>query len=234
MTGWAVLIAFLLAPLACWALLARTKVLGWAFAIVFAAYAVTEGGLMAGGWPFRDEPAWLLAGLPVMSVVALAAGTLMERHEVSASEPGWGARGAVGLFVSTFYGLAVIGGAAILLGMLTSQAPATPAVPIAAVEPLGPGLAITQQDMSCDAGRDPQCTAVLRIISTSGRSGQAVLESVRSQLTQDHGWQLISRGGTMFGCREFDGQDVWVQFGRVQNGVEISLGSSLDPDNLGC
>ena len=29
------LIAFLLTPLACWALLARTKVLGWAFAAVF-------------------------------------------------------------------------------------------------------------------------------------------------------------------------------------------------------
>jgi hypothetical protein len=223
MTGWAVLIAFLLTPLACWALLARTKVLGWAFAIVFAAYAVTEGGLMAGGWPFRDEPSWLLAGLPVMSVVALAAGTLMERREV-----------AVGLFVSAFYGLAVTGGAVLLFGILGSEPPATPAIPIAVVEPLGPGLAITQQDMNCDAGRDPQCTAVFRVISTSGLSGRAVLERVQSQLTQAHGWQLISRGGTSFGCREFDGQDVWVQFGRVQNGVEISLGSSLDPDNLGC
>jgi hypothetical protein len=25
-----------------------------------------------------------------------------------------------------------------------------------------------------------------------------------------------------------------MQFGRVQNGVEISLDSSLDPDDLGC
>ena len=120
------MIAFLLAPLACWGLLARTKVLGWTFAIVFVAYAATEGGLMAGGWPFRGGSAWLLVGLPVMSVVGLVAGTVMEMREVGASGPGWGARGAVGLFVSTFYGLAVVGGAVVLLGMLTSQAPAVP------------------------------------------------------------------------------------------------------------
>jgi len=234
MTGWAVLIAFLLAPLACWALLARTKVLGWAFAIVFAAYAVTEGALMAGGWPFRDEPAWLLAGLPVMSVVALAAGTLMERREVAAADPGWGARGAVGLFVSTFYGLAIVGGAAILLGMLTSQPPETPAIPIAAVEPLGPGLAITQQDTSCNAGQDPQCTSMFRVTSTSGLSGSATLERVRHQLTQAHGWQLISREDSLFGCREFDGQAVWVQVGRSYNVVLMTLDSSLDPEGLGC
>jgi hypothetical protein len=228
------LIAFLLAPLACWALLARTKVLGWTFAIVFAAYAATEGSLMAGGWPFRDESAWLLVGLPVMSVVALAAGTIMERRDVAASDPGWGARGAVGLFVSTFYGLAVIGGAVVLLGMLTSQAPAIPAVPIAAVEPLGPGLAITQQDTSCDAGRDPQCTSVFLVTSTSGLSGSATLERVRSQLTQAHGWQLYSRAGVLFGCRELNGQDVWVQIGQGRNVVSMTLNSSLDPDGAGC
>jgi hypothetical protein len=234
MTGWAVLIAFLLAPLACWALLARTKVLGWTFAIVFVAYAATEGGLMAGGWPFRGESAWLLVGLPVMSVVALAAGAVMERREVAASDPGWGARGAVGLFVSTFYSLAVIGGAAILLGMFTSQPPAIPAVPIAAVEPLGPGLAITQQDTSCNADRDPQCTSMFRITSTSGVSGSATLEQVRRQLTQAHGWRLISRDDSLFGCRELDGQAVWVQVGRSYNVVLMTLDSSLDPEGLGC
>jgi hypothetical protein len=228
------LIAFLLAPLACWGLLARTKVLGWTFAIVFVAYAATEGGLMAGGWPFRGESAWLLVGLPVMSVVGLVAGTVMEMREVGASDQGWGARGAVGLFVSTFYGLAVVGGAVVLLGMLTSQAPAVPAVPIAAVEPLGPGLAITQQDTSCDADRDPQCTSVFLVTSTSGLSGSAILERVRSQLTQAHGWQLDSRGGIVFGCRELSGQDVWVQIGQGPNLVSMTLNSSLDPDGAGC
>ncbi len=114
MTGWMVLIAFLLAPLACWALLARTRVLGWTFVIVFAAYAVTEGGLMAGAWPFRDEPGWLLVGLPVMSVFALVAGAVLEARELSAADPEWGIRGVTGLLVSSFYGLAVIGGAVLV------------------------------------------------------------------------------------------------------------------------
>jgi hypothetical protein len=31
--AWIIAIAFLLAPLGCWALLARTKILGWTFAL---------------------------------------------------------------------------------------------------------------------------------------------------------------------------------------------------------
>ena len=101
------------------------------------------------------------------------------------------------------------------------------------MEPLGPGLAVTQQDMRCDANGTRSAPRICG--SSDVRAlGKAVLESVQNQLTQAHGWQLISRGGTVFGCREFDGQDVWMQFGRVQNGVEISLDSSLDPDDVGC
>jgi hypothetical protein len=54
----AVMIAFLLAPLGCWALLARTKVLGWTFAVVFAAYAGTEW-FLSSGWPLGFERRWL-------------------------------------------------------------------------------------------------------------------------------------------------------------------------------
>jgi hypothetical protein len=119
MTGWAVLIAFLLAPLACWALLARTKVLGWTFAIAFGAYAVTEGYQMTGGWPFRGEPAWLLAGLPVLSLVGLAAGARLEKHEIKLGVPGLSAhaRYATGVLLALVYSAVVLGCAVLVIGV---------------------------------------------------------------------------------------------------------------------
>jgi len=121
-TGWIVVTAFLLTPLACWALLARTKVLGWAFAAVFAAYAVAEGGQMTGGWPFRGEPAWMLIGLPVLTVVALAVGTALEEHEIKAGVPGlrMGARSATGAVMSVLYGAGVLLGAFALMSIIAS------------------------------------------------------------------------------------------------------------------
>jgi hypothetical protein len=53
--AWSIAIAFLLAPLGCWALLARTKILGWTFAFVFAAYAVTEWFLGLGWRPAHPD-----------------------------------------------------------------------------------------------------------------------------------------------------------------------------------
>jgi hypothetical protein len=118
MTGWAVLIAFLLAPLACWALLARTKVLGWAFAIVFAGYAVTEGALMAGGWLFRGESATMLIALPVLTLVALVTGACLEEHEVNSGVPALGSRGryATGVLMSLVYAAMVLGSALLIIG----------------------------------------------------------------------------------------------------------------------
>jgi hypothetical protein len=122
-TGWIVVIAFLLTPLACWALLARTKVLGWAFSAVFAAYAVAEGCQLTGGWPFRGEPAWLLIGLPVMTVVALVTGTALEEHEIKSGVPGLlrGARYATGAAMSVLYSAAVLLGAFAILSIIASH-----------------------------------------------------------------------------------------------------------------
>ena len=123
MTGWIVLIAFLLTPLACWALLARTRVLGWAFAIVFAAYAATEGGLMAGAWPFRDEPAWMLVGLPVLRIAALVTGACLEEHGVKSGVPGLDARAryATGVLLALIYSALVFGTALLVIGAAGAQ-----------------------------------------------------------------------------------------------------------------
>jgi hypothetical protein len=122
-TGWIVLIAFLLTPLACWTLLARTKVLGWAFAIVFAAYAVAEGYQMTGGWPFRGESAWMLIGLPMLTIAALVTGACLEEHETKLGVPGLNARGryATGVILALVYSAMVLGSALVVIGAAGSQ-----------------------------------------------------------------------------------------------------------------
>jgi hypothetical protein len=117
-TGWIVLIGFLLAPLGCWALLARTKVLGWTFAVVLAAYAVTEWTLAPGwmfGFRFGGVRLWLIPGLTAMSVVALVVGTQLENRDLGVPRMHSTRRGTAGLIVSSLYAAVVAVG---LLGFL--------------------------------------------------------------------------------------------------------------------
>jgi hypothetical protein len=124
-TGWIVLIVFLLAPLACWALLARTKVLGWTFAAVFAAYAIAEGSQLAGGWPVRGAPPWLLIGLPVLTIVALMTGACLEEHEIKLGVPALGspARYATGVLLALVYSAVVLGCVALVIGFAGTPYP---------------------------------------------------------------------------------------------------------------
>jgi hypothetical protein len=77
---------------------------------------------MAGGWPFRGEPAWMLIGLPVMTVVALAAGAALEELEIKSGVPAlrMGARCAMGAAMSVLYGAGVLLGAFALMSILAS------------------------------------------------------------------------------------------------------------------
>jgi hypothetical protein len=117
-TGWIIAIAFLLAPLGCWALLARTKVLGWTFAFVFAAYAVTEW-FLSSGWPlgfrFDGERLWLVLGLPVLTVVALIVGTQLENRDLGVPRMRTTGRNTAGITLSMLYGVAVAGGVLLTL-----------------------------------------------------------------------------------------------------------------------
>jgi hypothetical protein len=119
-TGWIVVIAFLILPLGCWALLARTRVLGWAFAIVFAAYAATEW-FLAPGWPFGFRfggvRLWLVLGLPVLTVVALIVGTQLENRDLGVPRMRSTGRGVAGTVLSTLYGMALAAG--LLLAVIT-------------------------------------------------------------------------------------------------------------------
>jgi len=202
-------IAFLLAPLGCWALLARTKILGWTFAFVFAAYAVTEFCL-APGWLFSDrlggERLWLMLGLSVMSVVALAVGTHLENRDLAVPRMRSTRRGSAGLILSSLYALGVAG--LLFLAVLAapdldlSSGPVMPRPPSSAVLPLGPGLAVKQDQLGCGTA---ECTTFFDV-SYGGRSGNEVLQQVVNQLNRLHGWGLAASSG-LSGCRYLGGQD---------------------------
>jgi hypothetical protein len=208
-TGWIVVIAFLLTPLACWALLARTKILGWTFAAVFAAYAVTEFCL-APGWLFSDrlggERLWLILGLPAMSVVALVAGTQLENRDLAVPRMRSTRRGSAGVILSSLYALGVAGllilTALVAPALDLSSGPAMPRPPSSSVLPLGPGLAVQQDLLGCGTAK---CTTFF-YVSYGGRSGNEVLQQVVNQLNRLHGWGLAASSG-LSGCRYLGGQD---------------------------
>jgi hypothetical protein len=122
-SAWIIAVAFLLAPLGCWALLARTKVLGWTFVIVLAAYAATEW-FLASGWPsgfrFDGERLWLVLGLPVLTVVALIVGTQLENRDLGVPRMRSTGRAVAGVILSMLYGIAVA--AAVLLTVIAITA----------------------------------------------------------------------------------------------------------------
>ncbi len=212
MAGWIITIAFLLAPLGCWALLARTKVLGWTFASVFAAYAVTEFCL-APGWLFSDrlggERLWLMLGLSVMSVVALAVGTHLENRDLAVPRMRSTPRGSAGMILSSLYALGVAGllflAVLVAPGLDLSPGPVVPRPPGSLVLPLGPGLAVKQEQLGCGTA---ECTTFFDV-SYGSRSGAATLQQVVDQLNRLHGWNLVPGSG-LSGCRYLGGPEVCV------------------------
>src|SRR5690242_2165964 len=101
-------------PLACWALLARTRVLGWAFATVLAGCAATEG-MVAAGWIFSREKATLVTVLILLTAVVLVVGGVVESREPGVSGRR-NKRGWVGVGLSVlFYGLCGLAGVGYLL-----------------------------------------------------------------------------------------------------------------------
>jgi hypothetical protein len=160
-TGSIAVIVFLLTPLLCWALLARTKVLGWTFAVVFAAYAVAEG-FLAPNWRFGGFRLWLLPGLAVMSAVALVIGPVLERRELGVPVRPWTARNVTGAILASLYGVVVIGGILLLLLVIGSE-PDIGYPCSSAVLPLGPGLAVTQHHVGCGNGDYASCTTVFQV-----------------------------------------------------------------------
>ena len=230
MAGWILLIAFFLTPLTCWTLLARTRVLGWTFAMVFAAYAVTEVFLIP-GWLFGDrfggERLWLILGLPVMSVVALAVGTHLENRDLDVPRMRSTRRGSASMILSSLYALAVAG--LLFLAALIGSALGGGSFPSSLhalsnsyVLPLGPGLTVTQDQLGCGTS---ECTTDY-YVSYPRLSERAALQQVVNQLDRIHGWAVSIDGG-LAGCRKLGGQDACVQVvdARASKMIMIELDS---------
>jgi hypothetical protein len=150
-----------------------------------------------------------MLGLSVMSVVALAVGTHLENRDLAIPRMRSTPRGSAGMILSSLYALGVAG--LLLLAILVapgldlSSAPVLPRPPSSAVLPLGPGLAVKQDQLGCGTA---ECTTFFDV-SYGSRSGAATLRQVVNQLNRLHGWNLVPDSG-LSGCRYLGGPQVCV------------------------
>lgn len=199
---------------------------------MFAAYAVTEG-ILAPNWRFGSFRVWLLPGLAVASVVALVAGTVLEKRELGGAERRRTGRSIAGVLLASLYSVVVIGG--VLLLVVVSESDPDIGYPASSeVLPLGPGLTVEQHQMGCGTGDYATCTTDFQVTYPSGLSPDVALQRVVSQLTRVHGWRL-SPAGSLSDCRHIGGQDVDIQVIPAGSGlITIELGGGPPMDSGSC
>lgn len=218
-----VVIAFTAGPLVCWGLLARTKVMGWAFAAVLAGCAATEAMVLA-GWIFAGEKVTLTVVLTAVTAVALTAGSVIESREPHV--PGRRSiRGRTGIGLSiVFYGLCCLAGLgyAILapdLGLISVPSSAK-------LLPPGPGLTVTSNTGSCSRGSAAICDRWIQLQRTAQVSEPDALARMRARLTTQYGFDLISDGGGGWaGCTD-SSQKLCGQVDPGPGGITILLEAS--------
>lgn len=217
-----VLTVFLVSPLACWALLARTKVLGWAFAGALAGCAATEGMVLA-GWVFSGEKGTLLALLTVVTAAVLIAGGTVESREAGVLGR-WSIRGRVGIGLAVlFYGLCGLAGVGYLL-IAPDLGVSLPSS--TSLLPLGPGLTMTGTTEWCSAGSSSICDRWIHIHRSAPVSEQDTLARMRARLAGQYGLDLVSDGsGGWAGCTD-DSEQLCGQVDPEQGGVVIVLETS--------
>lgn len=218
-----VLTVFIAGPLACWALLARTKVLGWAFAGVLAGCAVTVAMVMA-GWVFSGEKGTLVALLTALTAAVLVAGGTMESREPDVPRH-WGMRGRVGIGLAVlFYGLCGLAGVGYLL--IAPDLGLISVPPDAKLLPLGPGLAVTSSTGSCSRGSAAICDRWIHIHRAAQVPERDALARMRARLAGQYGLDLVRDGsGGWAGCTD-SSQKLCGQVDPEQGGVVIVLEAS--------
>lgn len=177
-------------PLACWALVARTRWVGWIVAVVLAACVAGEIGL-ATRWIHIEERNTLLIAFFPMTVLAIVVGIVAEQrsagvHRLRAA----GGRVAFGVTLSTIYaafGIVIVPLAAlfVMLNGLVS----TPSG--AEVLPLPTGLVVTaNQDLKCGNGSNAVCSRQITVRSAVGLPAATIALRLRDHLLHEHGWHL--------------------------------------------
>jgi hypothetical protein len=225
-----VLTAFVVGPLACWALLARTKVLGWAFAGVLAGCAATEA-MVAAGWVFSGEKAALLAGLTVVTAVVLVAGVRVESRELDVIGR-WSARGKAGIGLSVlWYGLCGLAGLGYLLVAPDSGLISAPSA--APLLPLGPGLNVTSSTDSCSRGSAAICDRWIHIHRAAGVPEQDALARIRAKLAGPYGLDLTGDGAGGWGGCSDAGQSLCGQVDPAPGGIVVVLEASDECQDYG-
>lgn len=194
--GW----GYVLLPLVCWAVLARTRAVGAVVAAVLAALAVVPVGLEY-GWFHSRAVAESQAGYPLAAGLTVLLGALAEHLRRGHRPAGGSGRTTAAIALTAAH--ALLG---LVIGLLYQLAVHEPFSPERSELALPPGLAVEH-----DSGPDRDCglhtcLRELTVVSTEDRSAAEVARRLRERLTAEgwhtrpdlvlarrHGWLLDKR-----------------------------------------
>ncbi|MFF2041683.1 hypothetical protein ACFVVX_14710 [Kitasatospora sp. NPDC058170] len=195
--GW----VYLLAPLACWAGLVRTRVVGAAVLAVLTGLATVLVGLEY-EWFFSRAAAEAEAGYPYAAALVILLGALVERRLRGPRPEGQARRREVGASIA-LTALALVG---VAIAGLYSIARFEPFAPNPAELRLPPGLTIERDSGSDGSCGLHACVRDLSIGSTEGLPAAEIARRLRAGLAADgwtagprnsllrpHGWLLDKR-----------------------------------------
>lgn len=180
------------APLVCWALLARERLVGWTVAAVLVVGASAVIALLVTHSLRPDPSLWLVIAYLVGSVAVVTTGRRIERRH---SHPPDGRRRRIGrILFGCYTAMAALCIAPLTLFVALDD---EPYVDQTEVLPLPPDLhLIDKTQVSCGSGT---CGMDFVIGGDPGTPVEQVARQVRDHLTTSRGWQLTAQGT---GCRE--------------------------------
>lgn len=180
------------APLACWALLARARVVGWIVGAVLVVGTSAVAVVLATQAPRPEQVFWLLDAYFVGSVAVVAVGRLVERRH--SPLPGGGRRRIGRILFGWYAGIAALCVAGLTLFAAGYD---EPYVDESEVLPLPPGLRLIEKgQVGCGSGT---CSMQFVIGGEQGTPVEQLAQQVRDHLTRSRGWHLNAQGTA---CRE--------------------------------
>ncbi|MER5350715.1 hypothetical protein ABT093_10320 [Kitasatospora sp. NPDC002551] len=177
--GW----GYVLLPLACWAALARTRVVGVVVAAVLAALAVIPVGLEY-AWFHSRATAESQSGYPLAAGLVVLLGALAERRRYGPRPARGSGQPAAGATIA----IAAHSLVGLVIGLLYQLAVHEPFSPDRSELSLPPGLAVAEDsgpDRSCGLHA---CRRDLLVVSTGGLSVTEAALRLRARLAAD-GWR---------------------------------------------
>jgi hypothetical protein len=198
----AFLIGYFAVPLLCWSLLARTRAVGWIWAVQFAALGVIAGS-MASGWASGEQDRGQAGTVLKVTVVLLLAGVVIESRRPGVDALKMSARNRAGKWLSLIYCASMP-----LLMFILYGSGLVFVEPSSDVLPLASGLSVISDSAGCTPDPAGGYDCERTILARGPRSEPVkdlILAEVR-QLNLAHGWDLTQ---AVAPAMSTDGYGLW-------------------------